>query len=258
MNDPESEKTKPTEHDSDTLLDTDDKAKIEPPIPSRLYQRVLKFINSVQQPGPGTKQDVAKDRTRPMALLIGGTVGVVLLFIGVFSTPSTPPVHETGGRTGPNLGRRSDQSQPPTASRPSVIPLLNADVPSSDATPDQLRPADIQGTSRRNSIEQAANDRRGSTDGGAARSPVAQARESGVKRLPSAAISDRSSAYSSSRVAPPYNDGPSVSSPLGGEQARTYSYGGPSPRLLPIAWMAEAHRNLRSSSSDLTFRQNLH
>jgi hypothetical protein len=82
-----------------------------------------------------------------MALLIGGTVGAVLLFIGVFSTPTRPPAEQSSHRPTPNLGNRTSSSSPP-ASRSSVTPLLNADVAADGVNADQLSPADIQGTSR--------------------------------------------------------------------------------------------------------------
>ena len=56
-------------------------------------------------------RDGSKDRTRSVLFLIGGSVGAVLLFIGVFSTPPRPTLQETRSQAGPNLGR------PPAAAR---------------------------------------------------------------------------------------------------------------------------------------------
>src|SRR5207302_612477 len=80
-------------------------------------------------------------------LLIGGSIGAVLLFIGMFSTPAAPRP-QTSGRAAPNLGRATPPS-PPSVSRSSVTPLLIADVGTDDGSSDQLSPADIEDTSRR-------------------------------------------------------------------------------------------------------------
>ena len=107
MNDPEkTEKTEKKQNDEDPSIDSVDEAGNESqPIGAGLGERVRMLLNNGGQRGPGTKQESAKDRTRSLALLIGGTVGAVLLFIGVFSTPTMPPNREAGGRAAPNLGR---------------------------------------------------------------------------------------------------------------------------------------------------------
>ena len=104
----------------------------------------LRTLLSFLQPQATTKADLTKDRTRSLALLIGGTVGAVLLFIGVFSTPTRSPMQETATRAAPNLGRPTLGNQS-TPAQGSVTPLLNADVQSNGTTSDQLSPADIRG-----------------------------------------------------------------------------------------------------------------
>ena len=47
---------------------------------SGLRDRVRKLLNNAQERGPLAKQELAKNRTRSLVLLIGGTVGAVLLF----------------------------------------------------------------------------------------------------------------------------------------------------------------------------------
>jgi hypothetical protein len=83
---------------------------------------VREALKNMQQGGPAPRQELAKDRTRSFALLIGGTVGAVLLFIGVFSTPTPPPEQQASGRTVPNLRRGAAPGQP-TAAQSSVTPL---------------------------------------------------------------------------------------------------------------------------------------
>src|SRR5437667_368756 len=90
----------------DPTIDSVDEAGNESPsIGAGLRERVRRLLNSTRQRGPGTKQESAKDRTRSLVLLIGGTVGAVLVFMGVFSTPTTLPNRETSGRASANLGR---------------------------------------------------------------------------------------------------------------------------------------------------------
>ena len=91
-----------------TDLDTETVKEL-PPLRPGLGERVRKAIENMQQGGPAPRQELAKDRTRSLALLIGGTVGAVLLFMGVFSTPAPPPAQQASGRAVPNLGRGTHQ-----------------------------------------------------------------------------------------------------------------------------------------------------
>jgi hypothetical protein len=130
-----------------TDLDTETEKEL-PPLRPGLGERVRKAIKNMQQGGPAPSQELAKDRTRSLALLIGGTVGAVLLFMGVFSTPTPPSAQQASGRAVPNLGRGTAPGQP-TAAQGSVTPLLNADIGPNNSNPDQVSAADIQATSRR-------------------------------------------------------------------------------------------------------------
>jgi hypothetical protein len=123
------------------------------PLSSGLRDRVRKLLDGTEQGRPGTKRESAKDRTRSFVLLIGGSVGAVLFFIGVFSAPATRSMRQTGGHSAPNLGRAQD-SRLAVAPRGSVTPLLSADVQSENGHSDQLSPEDIQGTSSRAFDEQ--------------------------------------------------------------------------------------------------------
>src|SRR5437016_3991402 len=133
MNEPEeTQKTEMKQNDHDPKINSVDETGNESPlIAAGLRERVRKLLSSTRQRGPGTKQELAKDRTRSLVLLIGGTVGAVLVFMGVFSTPTMLPNRETSGRAAPNLGRPAAPNQT-TAPRSSVTPLLNADVRSDE------------------------------------------------------------------------------------------------------------------------------
>src|SRR5437762_13641750 len=128
MNELDPEKSKPTEPENDPTIESTDKALDEAALQPGLRERVMKFLNNIQQRGPVTKQAMAKDRTRSLALLIGGTVGGAVLFLGVFSTPPTPQNRETGARSSATMGRSANRNEGATTTRRSVVPLLNADL----------------------------------------------------------------------------------------------------------------------------------
>lgn len=207
-----------------TDLDTETANKLPPAQPG-LRERIRKLLSNMQQDGPGPRQELAKDRTRPLALLIGGTVGAVLLFIGVFSTPTAPPTQQPSGHAAPNLGRGAAPGQPSTP-RTSVTPLLNADVASSDGNSDQLSAADIQGTSRRASADDTSHSPETSTVARVPRAPSPAVRNSDGTSSSSSVGSDPLAAYrlNSNTGTPTYSYGGLP--PAGADLSRTYTYGG--------------------------------
>ena len=180
------------------------------------------------QPRQATKADLTKDRTRSLALLIGGTVGAVLLFIGVFSTSTRSTMQERATRNAPNLGRPALGNQS-TPTQGSVTPLLNADVHSNDIASDQLSPADIRGTSRRSSDsdEIDAEAEPANVNAGARPSRRQASNPERVNSLP-AERSDPLSAYrlNTSTGTPTYSYGGPPASPAAAALPRTSSYGG--------------------------------
>jgi len=224
MNELEPEKSKITEPEGNPIGESADKPLDEAPLPPGFRERVRKFFNDKQQRGPVPKRAMAQDRTHSLALLIGGTVGAVLLFLGVFSTPPAPPNRETGGRGAPNLGRPASRNESATASRGSVIPLLSADVSSNDASSEQLSPADIQGTSRRPSPDEDVPSGDIETHIPAVR-PRANppARNFGVSGASSRETSDPLEAYrlNSATPAPTYSYGATATQPSWIEPLRT-------------------------------------
>ena len=210
-----------------TDLDTETEKEL-PPLRPGLGERVRKALKNMQQGGPAPRQELAKDRTRSLALLIGGTVGAVLLFIGVFSTPTPPPAQQASGRAVPNLGRGTAPSQP-TAAQSSVTPLLNADVGPNDSNSDQVSAADIQATSRRPSpddINHSAETRANARIPRVASPPARNSAGTGSFSNPGP---DPLAAYRLNNNAglPTYSYG--APSAPGSELSRTYAYGGAGP-----------------------------
>lgn len=186
------------------------------PAPHGILDRVRNVFAGAHRPPLASMREVSKDRTRSLLLLIGGSVGAVLLFIGVFSTPPRPSLQEARTQGGPNLGRPAAASAQAPGPQGSVTPLLTADVRATDLTRDQLSPSDISGTSRR-SIDDAED--------------LTTTRDETVRRAPAS----RSSVASRRRVDPPVTSPSDADDPLagyridGGVGAPTYQYGGPLP-----------------------------
>ena len=208
-----------------TDLDTETEKEL-PAVHSGLREQVRKLLNDMRQGGPAPRQEMAKDRTRALALLIGGTVGAVLLFIGVFSTPTAPPAQPPSGRAVPNLGAAPSQSTPP---RSSVTPLLNADVGRDDGNSDQVSAADIQGTSSHPSPDDVSHSADIRTGPRVPRGPSAAARPAAGAGSVSNAGTDPLVAYrlNSSAGTPTYSYGAPAAAM--GELSRTYAYGGAVP-----------------------------
>jgi hypothetical protein len=76
-------------------VDAIETEKVLPPPEPGLGERIRKLFQNFEQRGPKPRKELAKDRTHSLALLIGGTVGAVLLFIGVFSTPTRPTAEQS-------------------------------------------------------------------------------------------------------------------------------------------------------------------
>jgi hypothetical protein len=117
---------------------------------------IRKFFDGMNREGrPVVQRDPKQDRTRPLLLLIGGIVGSVLLFVGVFSTPPTRPSPMERDRAEPNLGNRGLVS---TDKAPSVTPLLNAQIESAETARDRLNATDIRNTSQREAASELSGD----------------------------------------------------------------------------------------------------
>ena len=186
------------------------------PAPRGILDRVRNVFAGAHRPPLASMREVSKDRTRSLLLLIGGSVGAVLLFIGVFSTPPRPSLQEARTQAGANLGRPAVASARVPEQQGSVTPLLTADVRSTDLTRDQLSASDISGTSRRSIDDPEA---------------LVATRELTVRRAPTS----RSPVSSQRRVDAPVASPSDSDDPLAryriddGVDASTYQYGVPLP-----------------------------
>ena len=118
-----------------------------------LRAALRKFFSSSQPGAAVRKRDLKLDRTRSLLLLIGGIVGAVLLFVGVFSTPPAPLGTRERAPVRPNLGHRELAG---TTQLRSMTPLLNAQPQQDEYGQDRVNAEDVTNTSRRGIAE---NDR---------------------------------------------------------------------------------------------------
>jgi hypothetical protein len=247
MNELEPEESKPIDPESDSTIESADKALDEAQVQPGLRERVRNFIHNRQQRGPVTKQAMAKDRTRLLALLIGGSAGAALLFLGVFSTPPMPTNRETGGRGAPNLGRPSTRNENVTSSRSSAIPLLSADVASNDSGSEQLSPADIQGTSRRSSPDENGPSRDGDKTIPVVRTPNPPGRNFGARGASETTADEpvRAHRLDSATGSPTYTYGPPAAPPTWLEPLRSLNNAGSG--VVPQANRIDAATSTKSS-----------
>src|SRR5271165_75321 len=103
-----------------------------------------------QQKPAESRQELGRDKSKSLLLLIGVCVALLLLFLGFFSHPkqkiSLPGENPRGEAS---LGRKVTPGQENSDPTKSATPMLNADVRSPDsALAGQLTPEDIGRTSR--------------------------------------------------------------------------------------------------------------
>jgi len=97
-----------------------------------------------------SRQELGRDKSKSLFLLLGVCVALVLLFFGVFSRPKKKiPLPGENPRGQASLGRKVTPGQENSDPTKAVTPMLSADVRSSDPALDgQLTPEDIGRTSR--------------------------------------------------------------------------------------------------------------
>ena len=103
-----------------------------------------------QQKPAESRQELGRDKSKSLFLLVGVCVALLLLFLGIFSRPkqkiSLPGENPRGEA---NLGRKVTPGQENSDPTKSATPMLSADVRAPDpALAGQLTPEDIGRTSR--------------------------------------------------------------------------------------------------------------
>ena len=113
-----------------------------------VFRTALERARRQQKPAAG-RQELGRDKSKALFLLMGTGVALLLLFFGLFSTPKkhTPLPGETPHGQ-PSLGRKMTPGQENADAGKAMTPMLSADVHSSDpAQTGQVTPEDVGRTS---------------------------------------------------------------------------------------------------------------
>jgi hypothetical protein len=130
--------------ENDTLHGTTPESRAEPeevsePVPPdgkrgiqwrEIIRQAFDKARQTQQPRT-TRRELSKDKSKSLVVLGGAAVAMLLLFLGIFSSPQK--AKRTEGRAGaPDLGRKTTPGQESGQSG-SVTPMLNAEVSGDEA-----------------------------------------------------------------------------------------------------------------------------
>jgi len=149
--------TSPEEDDS-----REKAAATEEPASPGAFQTLRTLLEKTRrnQQGAPSRRELSRDKSKSFLLLAGATIALLLIFLGVFSSPKTrAPLPGETARGAPGLGRKTTPGQEQNDAAKTVTPMLNADVREGDnGSGSQVTPQDVGGTSPRyNQFRQAAN-----------------------------------------------------------------------------------------------------
>jgi hypothetical protein len=111
-----------------------------------IIRQAFERARQTQQPRT-TRRELSKDKSKSLVVLGGAAIVMLLLFLGIFSSPqkATKTVGQAGA---PDLGRRTTPGQESTQGG-SVTPMLNAEVSGDQAVNrSDVTPEDIGRTAR--------------------------------------------------------------------------------------------------------------
>jgi type IV secretory pathway VirB10-like protein len=148
--------TSPEEHDS-----REKAAAPEEPTSPGAFQTLRTLLEKTRrnQQGAPSRGELSRDKSKSFLLLASATIALLLIFLGVFSSPKTrSPLPGETARGAPSLGRKTVPGQEQNDAAKTVTPMLNADVREGDnGSGSQVTPQDVGGTSPRyNQYRQAA------------------------------------------------------------------------------------------------------
>jgi len=148
--------TSPEEDDS-----REKAAATEEPASPGAFQTLRTLLEKTHrnQQGAPSRRELSRDKSKSFLLLAGATIALLLIFLGVFSSPKTrAPLPGETARGAPGLGRKTTPGQEQNDAAKTVTPMLNADVREGDnGSGSQVTPQDVGGTSPRyNQFRQAA------------------------------------------------------------------------------------------------------
>jgi hypothetical protein len=116
--------------------DSPDKAAAaEEPVSPGAFQALRTFLEKARrnQQGAPSRRELSRDKSKSFLLLAGATIALLLIFLGVFSSPKTrAPLPGETARGAPSLGRKTTPGQEQSDVAKTVTPMLNADVREGD------------------------------------------------------------------------------------------------------------------------------
>jgi len=121
---------------------TDEPEVARPPRLREIFRQALEKSRRERQPAT-TQRQKGRDRSKSLFLLVGAAIAVLLLFLGVFSSPNATKNRAGSKRPGtPDLGRRVTPGQSATNQMGSVTPLMSAQTNQEDLSKNQNVTAD--------------------------------------------------------------------------------------------------------------------
>ena len=154
------------------------------------------------QQGAPSRRELSRDKSKAFLLLAGATVALLLIFLGVFSSPKTRvPLPGETARGAPSLGRKTTSGQEQNDAAKTVTPMLTADVREGDnGSGSQVTPQDVGGTSPRyNQFRQVT----GNAAGALEKPPAGRPANSEAYALKNVDFSDPADAQPASIPNPP-------------------------------------------------------
>lgn len=144
-------------------------AAAEGPVSPGAFQALRTFLEKTRrnQQGAPSRKELSRDKSKSFLLLAGATIALLLIFLGVFSSPKTrAPLPGETAHGAPSLGRKTVPGQEQNDAAKTVTPMLNADVREGDnRSGSQVTPQDVGGTSPRYSqFRQAAGNGTGALE----------------------------------------------------------------------------------------------
>ena len=122
-----------------------------------VFRAALERARRQQKPAAG-RQELGRDKSKALFLLVGAGVALLLLFFGIFSSPKRrSPLPGENPRGQASLGRKVTPGQENNDPSKAVTPMLSADVRSSDPTlAGRVTPEDVGRTSRTGTLNAPA------------------------------------------------------------------------------------------------------
>jgi type IV secretory pathway VirB10-like protein len=127
---------------------------------------LLEKVRRNQQASP-SRRELSRDKSKSFLLLAGASAALLLISLGVFSSPKTrAPLPGEVARGAPSLGRKLTPGQEQNDATKTITPMLNADVREGDnSSGSQVTPQDVGGTSPRyNQFRQATGNATGALE----------------------------------------------------------------------------------------------